>query len=255
MSEPSLTPQARHNQAAWDAKSDRYQDEHAAQLEASGGDAWGLWQRSESELGVLGEVAERDLLELGCGAAQWSIALHRRGARVTGLDLSARQLDHARTLMRAAAVDFPLVQASAEATPFADAAFDVVFCDWGAMTFCDPYLAVPEAARLLRPGGVLAFCSGTPIADLAWPLGDDHPGDRLLYDYWGLHEIHEPGEPVMFQLPYGEWITLFGRCGFVVELLLELRPPAGATSSYRTESDREWARRWPMEHIWRVRRT
>jgi SAM-dependent methyltransferase len=255
MTEPELTPHARHNQAAWDAQADRYQDRHAAQLEAAGGDAWGLWQRPESELAVLGDVSGRDVLELGCGAAQWSIALYGHGARVTGLDLSAIQLTHARRLMRAAGVDFPIVQASAESTPFADAAFDVVFCDWGAMTFCDPYLTVPEVARVLRPGGLLAFCTGTPIVDLAWPLQSDHPGDRLLYDYWGLREIREPGEPVMFQLPYGEWIALFGRCGLSVESLLELKPPANATSTYRTGADREWARRWPMEHIWRVRRT
>ncbi|MGI9184330.1 MAG: RNA polymerase sigma factor [Solirubrobacteraceae bacterium] len=42
-------------------------------------DAWGVWQRPESELNVLGDVAGRDVLELGCGAAQWSIALRERG--------------------------------------------------------------------------------------------------------------------------------------------------------------------------------
>jgi SAM-dependent methyltransferase len=254
VNEPDLTPHAQHNRAAWDAQSDEYQDQHAAQLEASGGDAWGVWQLPESELQVLGDVAGRDVLELGCGAAQWSIALHRRGARVTGLDLSERQLSHGRELMRAAGVEFPLVHGSAEATPFADASFDIAFCDYGAMTFADPYRTVPEAARLLRPGGLLAFCTGTPILELTWPTGDDHPVQRLVNDYWGLHEIPEPGGPTGFQLPYGQWIRLFLDSGFVIESLTELRPPPDAQSSYRSESDREWARRWPMEQIWRVRR-
>ena len=49
---------------------------------------WGLWQIPESELGILGDVAGKDVLELGCGAAQWSILLARQGARVVGLDNS-----------------------------------------------------------------------------------------------------------------------------------------------------------------------
>jgi cyclopropane fatty-acyl-phospholipid synthase-like methyltransferase len=61
------------------------------------------------------------VLEFGCGAAQWSIALHAQGANTIALDLSERQLEHARKLMRKAAIEFPLVCASAERTPFADA--------------------------------------------------------------------------------------------------------------------------------------
>jgi ubiquinone/menaquinone biosynthesis C-methylase UbiE len=118
--------------------------------------AWGVWQLPESELHVLGDVREKDVLELGCGAAQWSIALHALGARVTGLDNSSVQLEHARALMAQTGTEFPLVHASAETTPFADASFDVIFCDHGAMAFADPSRTVPEAARLLRAGGLLA---------------------------------------------------------------------------------------------------
>ena len=173
---------------------------------------------------------------------------------MTGIDLSDRQLEHARTLMRAAGVEFPLVHASAEATPFADRSFDIVFCDWGAMTFADPYRTVPEVARLLRPGGLFAFSNGTPIVECAWEVGADHPTDRLVVDYWGMRELPDPDGTTIFQLPYGEWIRLFVAYGFAIESLIELRPPADALSSYRDEHDREWARRWPMEQIWRLRR-
>lgn len=254
MTEPELTPHADRNRRAWDESSDSYQAQHGEQLRASGGDAWGVWQLPESELQVLGEVAGRDVLELGCGAAQWAIALHRRGARVTGLDLSERQLDHARELLRASGIEIPLVCASAEATPFPDRSFDIVFCDWGAMTFADPYLTVPEAARLLRPGGLLAFNGGTPILECAWAPDEDGPGDRLVIDYWGLHALDNDDGTTEFRLPYGEWIRLLLDSGFAIESLIELRPPPDAVSSYRTEQDREWARRWPMEQIWRVRR-
>ena len=252
--DPSLTPHAAHNRERWDAESDAYQERHGAQLADSGGAAWGVWQIPESELRALGEVADRDVLEFGCGAAQWSIALAVQGARVTGLDNSARQLEHARSLMAQAGVDFPLVHGSAESTGLRDASFDIVFCDHGAMSFADPHRTVPEAARLLRPGGLLAFSMHTPIIDMVWDWGADHPGDRLLFDYWSLHMREDPGEPLGFQLPYGTWIRLFRESGLVVEDLIELRPAADATSSYREEVDRDWARRWPMEHIWRARR-
>jgi SAM-dependent methyltransferase len=252
MAPGDISAQAQRNQRVWDETSASYQARHGDQLAASGGMAWGVWQLPEAQLHVLGDVRGRDVLEFGCGGAQWSIALAAAGARVTGLDLSMRQLEHARELMAAAGVEFPLVHASAEATPFADASFDIVFCDHGAMSFADPYATVPEAARLLRPGGLLAFSMGTPILDLAWPPGGEHPGERLAADYWSLHAIDHPDEPIAFQLPYGRWIALFREQGFVVEDLLELRPPADATSSYRGERDREWARRWPMEQIWRV---
>jgi SAM-dependent methyltransferase len=253
--EGKLTEHAAINRRRWDELSDAYQERHGEQLAHSGGTAWGVWQLPESELGALGDVAGRDVLELGCGAAQWSIALHAQGARVTGLDNSARQLEHARRLMAEAGVDFPLVHASAEATGLPAESFDIVFCDFGAMTFTDPQLSVPEAARLLRADGLLAFSAITPICDLVWADADEHPGEQLVRGYFDeLYRIEAPGEPINFQLGYGEWIALFGRCGLVVEDLIELRPAPDATSSYRDEQDREWARRWPMEQIWRVRK-
>lgn len=245
---------AARNRRLWDERADAYQAEHGAQLEASGGTAWGVWQIPESELGVLGEVAGREVLELGCGAAQWSIALAAAGANVTGLDNSARQLEHARELMARTGASFPLVHSSAESTPFEDASFDIVFCDYGAMAFADPYVTVPEAARILRDGGLLAFLMNTPITDIAWPVEADHPTERFMVDYYGAHVIDPPGEPLEYQLPYGEWIRLFRANSFAIEDLIEPRPAADAVSSYRDETDRAWARRWPLEHIWRVRR-
>ncbi len=254
MEEEQLTPEAAVNRERWDEQSDAYQQRHGGQLEESGGTAWGVWQIPEAELNALGEVSGLDVLELGCGAAQWAIALAARGARMTGLDNSGRQLDHAREALAAAGLDFPLVHASAEATGLPDSSFDLVFCDFGAMTFTDPHKSVPEVARVLRPGGLFVFSAITPIADIAWPLGAEGPGEQLVNDYFeGIRVIEEPGEPINFNLPYSEWIAVFRKHGFAIEDLIDLRPSAEATSSYRTEADREWARRWPLECIWRVR--
>ena len=250
---PGLTANEARNRVAWDEFSDEYQERHGGQLAASGGNAWGTTQIPESQLNVLGEVAGKDVLEFGCGAAQWSIALASQGARPVGLDTSARQLDHARRLMADAGVTFPLVHASAEDVPLSDAAFDIVFCDHGAMTFADPYRTVPEAARLLRPGGLFAFNNNSPIETICWPLDADEVSDQLVLDYFDLHTIDDGGT-VTYQLPYGEWIRLFRANGFTVEDLIEPRPPPDATSSYRSPESMAWALRWPAESIWRLRR-
>jgi SAM-dependent methyltransferase len=240
----------RRNRAYWDARADEYQATHAEHI-GRPEPRWGMWQLPESELGILGDVAGKDVLELGCGAAQWAILLAQRGARVTGLDNSVRQLEHARAAMAEAGVEFPLVHAPAEQVPLPDASFDVVFCDHGALTFADPYRAVPEAARLLRPGGVFAFSHSTPFVQLFW-RGDDLT-ETLQADYFGMHAWDE-GDYIEYNLPYGEWVRLLLESGFEIEALVEIRPPAGAESTYREPSETAWARRWPMEEIWKARR-
>lgn len=249
-----LSEHAARNRRFWDAQADEYQELHREHL-GHPDPRWGIWQLPESELRILGDVAGKDVLELGCGAAQWSIRLAQAGARPVGLDNSERQLAHARRLMAVAGVELPLLHGSAESVPLPDASFDVVFADHGANRFSDPYRWVPEAARLLRAGGLLAFSGSTPFEALFWGGGeDDVLTTTLQRDYFGLHRVEPAGGPVEFELPYGEWIRLFRRSGFVVEDLVEVRPPEGAVSTYRSEEETAWARRWPMEQIWRVRR-
>jgi SAM-dependent methyltransferase len=201
---------------------------------------------------VLGDVAGRDILELGCGAAQGVIDLARAGAWPVGLDLSEGQLDHARRLLARAGVHVALVQASAEAVPLADASFDLVFCDHGAMNFADPYRTVPEVARLLRPGGLFAFCHLSPIVDLCWP---DTTGRATG---WCATTSgctgSTPSTRWCSSCPTAKWIRLFRANGFEILDLIEPRPAPDAVSSYRDDEDRAWARRWPAECIWRLRR-
>ncbi|MEE9608279.1 MAG: class I SAM-dependent methyltransferase [Myxococcota bacterium] len=240
------------NRAWWNATSDAYQRSHGALL-AAAPLAWGVWRVPEAELRVLGDVAGKDVLELGCGAAQWAVGLAGCAARVVGVDFSERQLAHARGVAAAAGVDLPLVLASAERAPFGDASFDVVFCDHGAMTFARPEHTVAEAARLLKPGGCFAFCMSSPLRDLCWDSASDTVTSSLRADYFDLHSI-EDRDSVCYQLPYGEWIRLFRRHSLVVEDLVELRPPARAKTSYADYVSLGWASRWPGENIWKLTR-
>ena len=248
-----LSAHSQKNRDRWEMTSDSYQQAHAPDLSGEKAMAWGTWRIPEAELHILGEVANKDVLELGCGAARWSIALAGCGARPVGLDVSSRQLEHARHLMVQAAVDFPLIQASAEDIPLPDASFDIVFCDWGTMTFCDPHLTVAEGARLLRSGGLFAFVAATPIHFLCQDRQTKHLTDHLVNDYFGLWRLEWEDE-VHFQLPYGEWIRLFRKNSLLVEDLIETQPPPEATSTYHDDAETQWARRWPMEHIWKLRK-
>ena len=246
---------AQRNRAVWDSKSDEYQELHREFIRRPE-PRWGMWQLPESELRILGDVEDKDVLEYGCGAAQWSILLAQAGARPVGLDNSGRQLEHARRLMDEAGVAFPLVHASAGEVPLDDGSFDIVFCDHGATTFADPYVTVPEVARLLRPGGLFAFSHTTPLGLLCFDEEADTMGTELRRDLFGMHRIAWlDDEPVEFNLPMGQWIELFRHSGFLIEDLVEVQPPEGAESTYRSSEETAWARRWPMEQVWKLRRT
>jgi SAM-dependent methyltransferase len=247
-----LSPHVQQNRSFWNRNSHEYQTQHAEQL-AKNQLAWGAWSIPEDELHVLGDVTGKDILELGCGAAQWSIGLTKRGAKCVGLDVSEEQLKFARANMKEHGVEFPLVLASAEEVPLPDQRFDIIFCDHGAMTFADPLRTVPEAARLLRPGGLLAFSAATPLHFICWNDEADSIGTTLRHNYFDERKT-ELDSTVCFSLPYGEWIALFRNNGFVVESLIELRPPADAETTYEGFVTKEWSRAWPAEQIWKVRR-
>ena len=233
------------NRRFWNRQAAEYQDAHRGHIDR-GDTRWGVWQIADTALGVLGDVAGLDVLELGCGAGQFGQTLADRGARVIGIDLSAEQLARAE-------VTFETLEASADDLPFEDERFDLVVCDWGATTFADPYAVVPEVARVLRPGGVFAFSGGTAIEWCCWSDAAQRPERELLNQYFGMHR-HEDSENVTFMLGYGDWIRLFRANAFEILDLVEPRPAADAVSTYRDDYDRAWAREYPMEQIWKVRK-
>ena len=118
----------------------------------------------ESEVGALRGVDfdGSEVVELGCGTAYFGAWLARRGARVTGVDVTPAQLDTARRLQAETGLPLTFVEASAEDVPLPDASFDLALSEYGASIWCDPERWTAEAARLLRPGGDLVFlCNST----------------------------------------------------------------------------------------------
>ena len=201
-------------------------------------------------------MAGLDVVELGCGTAYWSAWLARRGARPTGVNNSERQLEIARSLQRQYGLDFPLIHASAESVPLPDGGFDLALSEYGASLWCDPGLWIPEAARLLRPGGLLVFLTNSPLLQLCLPERSDAPaGDRLLRPYFGMRRFEWPDETAIdFNLTYGGWIRELGRHGFAVEALHEPRAPQDGDPGPHDYVTAEWARRWPQEALWVARR-
>ncbi|MFP8874366.1 MAG: class I SAM-dependent methyltransferase [Myxococcota bacterium] len=238
------------NKDSWNRMSAAYQESHGQALE-NRPLAWGLWGIPESQLQILGETAGGDILEFGCGGAQWATDLFDGGARVVGVDLSREQLRDAQARCRRRGAAVPLVLGDAGDLPLADASFDIVFCDHGAMSFAKPEPAVAEASRVLRPGGLFAFSMATPFHDICWGEESDQVVTNLQRDYFGLDFV-EDEDQVCFQRTYGDWIRIFRANGLQVEDLVELQPPADATTTYTDFVPLAWARRFPAEHIWKL---
>ena len=248
-----MSDHVQRNRGAWDSFAERYAGPGRAQWEANQ-PTWGIYSVPEADVGMLPpSVDGLDVIELGCGTAYVSSWLARRGARPVGIDNSPAQLETARRLQAEFGVEFPLHLGNAEQTPFPDESFDLAISEYGASIWCDPYLWIPEAARILRPGGQLVFLVNGAILMLCAPDAEDEPAtDRLLRDYFGMHCFEWPDDPsVEFHLGYGDMIRLLRRCGFEVEDMIEVRPREDATTSY-PYAPVEWARRWPAEEVWKA---
>jgi len=245
----------RRNRAWWNA--------HAASFVAAGESAWerdvprwGIWGVPESTLHLLpDDVAGMDAIELGCGTGYVSAWLTRRGARVVAIDPSEVQLATARRLQRRHGVDFALLHANAEAVPCRDERFDLALSEYGACLWADPARWLAEAARVLRPGGRLVFLVNSFVMMLCMPAEDGVAAtDRLLHPGFEMYRVEWPGDPsVEFHLSHGDWIRGLRGAGFEIEDLVEIRPPADATTTYPFVT-LDWARRWPCEEAWKARR-
>jgi SAM-dependent methyltransferase len=241
------------NRAHWDTLAEDY-SRQAGNLWARTEPTWGIFSVPQAQVPMLpADLVGADVLELGCGTGYVSAWAARAGARPVGLDNSARQLATAQRMQHEFRLVFPLVHADAERVPLADASFDLVISEYGASIWCDPYQWVPQAARLLRPGGRLVFLRNSTLLMLCVPdVGI--ATDRLLRPQAGLHRMSWESDPgVEFHLGHGDWIRLLWRSGFTVEDMIEVYAPEDAETRYDFV-DAQWARQWPVEEVWFARR-
>jgi SAM-dependent methyltransferase len=244
------------NREVWTVTNRQHTAEAARRSWSAEEITWGLWDVHERDIGALPDVAGLDVVEFGCGTAYFSAWLARRGARPVGVDVTPAQLETARAMQAELGLDFPLLEASAEDVPLPDGSFDLALSEYGASIWCDPDRWIAEAARLLRPGGLLVFLRNSTLVILCSP-DEGRAKERLVRPQFGMRRFEWPGEDegVEFHLPHGEWIRLLRRHGFTVEALHELQaPPDAVTHPYYDFVTADWARRWPSEEIWVARK-
>jgi len=244
---------AAKNAELWTKFNGEYTDANAAVNWALDDISWGIWGIDESDLNVLGDVAGLDVVELGCGTAYFSAWLAKRGARPVGVDITPAQLATARQKMAETGIEFPLVEADAAETGLPDASFDLALSEYGASIWVDPYRWIPEAARLLRPGGRLVFLRNSTLVILC--SDDDVPAkERLINPQFGMHRFEWPEGGVEFHLAHGEWIDLLRANGFEIERLIELQaPPDAQTHTQYDYVTADWAKKRPSEERWAAR--
>ena len=112
--------------------------------------------------------------------------------------------------------------------------FDLAISEYGACLWADPYAWVPEAARLLRPGGRLVFLTNGYVLMLCTPDEEGVPaGERMLRPSFGMHRFEWPDDDsVEFHLAHGDWVRLLRENGF------EVARPDRAPRSRRRRDDR-----------------
>jgi SAM-dependent methyltransferase len=218
---------------------------------------WGIWGIPNTELALLpDDLTGQHAIELGCGTGYVSAWMRRRGATVYAIDNSEQQLTTARRLAALHGLDdIEWVHGNAETVDQPDSSFDFAISEYGAAIWCDPFVWIPEAHRLLRPGGRLAFLGNHPFGMVcASPAGDTPAGYTLERDYFGLGRLDwtdaldDPGG-IEFNMEISSWLRLFRATGFDVVDYAEIQAPSSATGlKYWVEAD--WARRFPAEQAW-----
>ena len=221
----------RANRRDWDRTADEYQAAHGVFLRDVGF-VWSPEGLDEADVHLLGDVAGKSVVEVGCGAGQCARWLLTQGASVVGFDLSHRQLQHSRRIDEATGLSVPVVCATATAVPLADDSFDLACSAFGALPFIgDADLVMAEVARVLRPGGRWVFAVTHPVR---WMFPDD-PGPtgrsvvRSYFDRSPYVERDDEGRPsyVEHHHTVGDWVRAAVSAGFVVEDVVEPEWPEG----------------------------
>ena len=257
MSMTNLPDHVLQNRAEWDRKAPDFA-RYAVRAWAQQDITWGQLEIPEVEVQALpADLDGMDVVELGCGTAYFSAWLARRGANPVGIDISPKQVETARAMQADHDLHFPIHLGNAEDLPFEDASFELALSEYGASIWCDPYAWIPEAARVLRPGGRLVFlvngllsllCSG-PDDLIDTPLGT-----CLQRPLLGMHRLEWNDEDsVEFHLPHGEMIRVLREAGFEIERLIELPDPAGKGIAMPLIPP-DWTSQWPAEEIWVARK-
>ena len=251
-----LSEHVAHNRAFWNAMAGDW-NEPGERSWKQDVPTWGNWGVSDDQAPLLPlDMRGIRAIELGCGTGYVSAWMTRRGAKVVGIDNSEQQLATAKRLRQEHALEITFIHGNAEEVPYPDGSFDFAVSEYGAAIWCDPYRWIPEARRLLRPGGRLVFLGTHPLAVVCSPEDGSPCDDRLHRSYLDMHVQDyrrvavDPGG-VEFNLSHSGWLRLFRETGLQVIDYLELAAPPTATDD-QFSIPADWAKRWPSEQVWKL---
>lgn len=198
-----------------------------------------------------GELQGLRCLELGCGRAQNSVFLAKRGARCAASDISDTQLEGAAALASESSVNLELIRSAMEDIPSETGPFDLVHSAY-ALDFCEePLCALRKAHALLKPGGVLLISVGHPLFSGEWLELKNGDEGLFLMDYFkpapDLRKDRQGRESVRATFrPLSGTVNLLLDAGFSIVRMLE--PCAGIPDGLPPEElDRiapYWSKGW-----------
>ncbi len=222
----------------------RYWDANAAawaEQVRRGADVAREWLNNPAFLTFVGDLRGQRVLDAGCGEGYNTRILARRGARMTGADLSERMIALARDEERREPLGIDYARASyTDMAMFTDASFDAVVSFMSLMDGPRFDLAMHELFRVLRPGGLLAFSITHPCfltKGAHWLRDDQGAKIKLMVgNYFDPAEWVErwrftdaPPDAPEFAVPrfdrtLSEYVNTLLGAGFVLERIEEPRP-------------------------------
>ena len=216
------------NRRGWNTISASYQRERRISTDDV---HYGPLAPGERELGLLGDVHGKQVLEVGCGGGQNAIAMAKWGATCTAVDPSDAQLAHARGLAQEHGVEVQFTNATAEDLGiFASERFDLVLSSFAFDYVTDLQRAYRETWRVLKPGGTFVFCQSHPwFQTVGWyAVGDSEAQEIGNYAAWPVVDdwdwAFESGASAPFRdhlRPLAQIINQLIEAGFVLERMVE----------------------------------
>jgi len=233
----------------WNRQADTYLRSHPEHQIAAMHPSWGLHHIHENSLRIIKDEIKPGMvmLELGCGDGHDAVAFANLGLTVVAIDLSYEKL--CRTPSHDSVV---YLNAGAEQLPLGGHTIDFVSSDHGAFDHSPLDRLLAEVKRVLRPGGLLAICSYSPLALACFNPKSGRIG-RVLHNSYPKKALRTDGQSVVAENSYSVWISAFRNNGFTIERLEELQLPTGHGNYFSDLLPTEWATRWPCDVLWVVR--